>query len=362
MSKLVVLMAATCLSNLVCQSQESTWNLTTPLDDNLSITNPGAVGFSEDSLGSLLELIGDTPPRDFRSLLVIKDGYLVVEEYFNSFMEPNINDIRSAGKSITAMCVGIAMDRGLFALSDPLSKFFPERDFSKNPEATKITVKDLLTMSAGLASDDYDDDSPGTEGRMMQTEDYLEFILNLSMDFAPGSKWAYSSAIAFLAGALVEETSGLTLEDFARQHLFAPLRITECYWQKSPQGRTTGMGNLYLQSRDFAKLGLLMLYKGKWEDQQVISSEYCDLVATKSQDISDQDPFAHGYGFMWYLAQTTVQNKQHDYYFASGNGGNKIFVFPELNMVVTTMSSAYGQGYGQRRSHNILEKVLNALQ
>lgn len=339
-------------------AQESTWNLAPELDDGIPVVSPLSQGFIEDSLGNLLRAIGTTP-ADFRSLIVIKDGNFVVDEYFSGYMEPNIHDIRSAGKSITSMCVGIAIDQGLFNLTDPLAKFFPEKDFSKDGRAA--TVEDLLTMSAGLATDDYDNDSPGTEGRMMSTDDYIQFILALPMDFTPGSRWAYSSAIAFMAGALVEITSGMTLEDFARKHLFGPLDITELYWQKSPKGRSTGMGNLYMQGRDCAKLGLLMLNRGNWRGQQLISSDYCDRSVTKKLDISEQDPFAHGYGYMWYLAQADVKGEPVDYYFASGNGGNKIYVFPSLDMVVTTMSSAYGTGYGQYRSLRVMERVLSAI-
>ena len=92
-------------------------------------------------------------------------------------------------------------------------------------------------MSSGLATDDYKDDSPGTEGRMIMEDDFLKFVLDLPMDFDPGERYTYSSAIAFLLGAIVEKTSGMTLEDFARKHLFGPLKITEFFWQKSPQGR-----------------------------------------------------------------------------------------------------------------------------
>ena len=346
-----------------CTAQnQSTWNNAPDLKDGWTITNPASVGINEDSLGNFFTYIRSEQHPDFRAIMVAKDGKLVMEEYFNSFWRTNIHDIRSAGKSITSMLAGVAMDKDLFKSTDKVVSFFPAYKNSKNPSAEKsaITVEDLLVMSSGLASDDYQNDSPGLEGYMTDTEDYLKFVLDLPMDFKPGERWAYSSAVAFLLGAIVENTSGQTLEDFARKNLFGPMGITQFFWEKSPKGRNTGMGNLYLEPRDLAKLGQVMLDNGQWNGQQILPKSFVKKSFEKRFDISDNDPFAHGYGYMWYIAKMDSKGQTIDYYFASGNGGNKIFIVPELNMIVTTMSSAYGQGYGQRRSHKVLQYILNA--
>lgn len=340
----------------------SSWNLSPDLKDGWEITSPAAVGIDEAALGNLLQLMGNRLSRDYRAITVTKDGKLVVEEYFNSFWRNNINDIRSAGKSITSMLAGVAMDKGLFKPTDKVFDFFPKYKSIKNPspEKSAITVADLLVMSPGLASDDYLNNSPGREEYMTDTEDYLKFVLDLPMDFKSGERWAYSSAVAFLLGAIVENTSGQTLEDFARKNLFGPMGIKDFFWEKSPKDRNTGMGNIYFRARDLAKLGQVMLDNGQWNGQQIISASFVKKSFEKRFDISDNDPFAHGYGYMWYLAKINIKGQSLDYYYASGNGGNKIFIIPTLNMVVTTLSSAYGTGYGQRRSHDYLEGVLRA--
>lgn len=355
-----------CIISLItacsAQKNKSTWNNTLDFKDGWEITNPASVGISEDSLYVLFNLINDADHRDLRAVIVIKDGKLVVDEYFNGYWYTNIHDIRSAGKSVTSMLAGIAIEQGLFSLDDKVFSFFPEYKNIKNssPKKSEITVADLLIMSSGLATDDYVDDSPGSEGLMLVEDDFLKFVLDLPMDFESGERYTYSSAIAFLLGALIENTSGKTLEDFARLNLFNPLGIKGFYWEKSPKGRNTGMGNLYFQPRDFAKLGKLMLDKGQWNGQQIIPKKWIVDSFQKRFDISDSDPYAQGYGYMWYIAETTVNGQEMEYYFASGNGGNKIFVIPDLNMVVATLSSAYGQGYGHPRSHNILNFILNS--
>ena len=344
-----------------CISQPET-NKSPLSTHNWETADPASVGLNQDSLNQLFQLINDTPPEDFRALIVLKDGKLVVDEYFNSFWITNIHDIRSAGKSVTSMLAGIAMDKGLFKPSSKVFSFFPEYSKIKNKSKIKseITVEDLLVMSSGLASDDYLDDSPGTEDLMSMAEDYLKFTLDLPPDFEPGERWAYSSAVAFLLGSIVENTSEMTLEDFGRKHLFSPLGIEGFYWDKSPKGRTTGMGNVYFNARDFAKLGQLMLDGGVWNGTQIISKNFVQKSFEKRFDISDNDPFAHGYGYMWYIGKDEIGGKNIDFYFASGNGGNKVFIVPSLNMVVVTLSSAYGQWYGQRRSHRIFRRVLEA--
>ncbi|MEL6926458.1 MAG: serine hydrolase domain-containing protein, partial [Bacteroidota bacterium] len=214
-----------CISGLQlsCTAQTSPrqWNIADEIGDGWSTERPAAVDIREDSIHALLDLINATPPRDFRALVVVRNGQLVVDEYFNSFWRTNIHDIRSAGKSVTSMLAGVAIQRGLFKTSDPVAKFFPEHADKAFAKST-MTVENLLTMSSGLASDDYVDDSPGAEGNMLMADNFLEFCLNLPMDFEPGSRYAYSSVVAFLLGVIIERQSGQKLEDFAKANLFGP--------------------------------------------------------------------------------------------------------------------------------------------
>lgn len=346
-----------------CAQQSSSWNNAPELNDGWKSTNPASVGINEDSLATMFDLIRQKTNPDFRAVLVIKDGKLAVEQYFNSFWRTNIHDIRSAGKSITSMIAGIAIDKGYFKTTDKVFSFFPEYKNIQNMDDKKsaITVADLLVMSSGLDSDDYDSNSMGIEENMIVEEDFLKFVLDLPMGFESGKRYAYSSAVAFLLGAIIENTTGKTVEAFGREYLFHPLGIKDFFWQKSPKGRSTGMGNIYMQARDLAKLGQLMLNHGQWNSQQIISENWIKDSFKKKFDIASTDPFAHGYGYMWYIAEAKINDQPIEYYFASGNGGNKIFIIPAHNMVIITMSSAYGQGYGQFRSHNVLNFILNSI-
>ncbi len=319
---------------------------------------------SLDSLAALTQIIDSTPPADFRGLVVIKDGLLVYEAYFHTFWRETIHDVRSAGKSITSLLLGIAIDKGYVASADQrLVEFFADPDLRPGTadDFDQITLRHLLTMSSGLDANDDDDLSPGRTGRWLTRTDWLDYILSLPMRAAPGSEWVYTDVSPVLIGGIVEQSTGMRLHAFARTHLFDPLGIREVYWYTGPGGQTGAMGNLYLTTLDFAKLGLLMLNEGVWHGQRVVSSDWVRESTRQHTDISGTNPFSTGYGFMWYRGVVEAAGETHDLYFASGNGGNVLFVVPSLELVVATTSSAYGQSYGHTRSHNVFHRVLSSI-
>ncbi len=121
------------------------------------------------------------------------------------------------------------------------------------------------------------------------------------------------------------------------------------------------MGNLYLSALDFAKLGQLVLNQGQWQGKRIVSSKWIEEISRKRFDISKEDPYALGYGYFWYTTTKEINGKKYDCVYASGNGGNLLFVVPSENLVVSLQSGAYGQGYGHRRSRSIFEYVLKSI-
>lgn len=335
-----------------------------PLMPPLPELPPGSwkeAGISEDTIKKVITLINTTPPNDFRSLVVIKDNKLVIEEHFNTYWRETPHDIRSAGKSITALLLGIAIDKGLVKSTEQsIYDFFPKSKFAApvNDAYKNIKIKHLLTMSSGL--DAGNDDSKGNTGNWLLSSNWVNFGLTLPMIFKPGEKWLYNDVCPMLIGAIIEETSGKKLADFAKENLFTPLGIREFYWYAGPGGRTGPMGNLYISSLDFAKIGVVVLNKGVWNGKKIVSSAWIDEMTRPRFDISKETP-ASGYGYFWYIGSKEVRGKKYDYVYASGNGGNLLFVVPSANMVVSITSSAYGQGYGHRRTANVFNYVLSSL-
>ncbi len=333
--------------------------------EEMSVASWSEAGFKEDSIRLLLNLIRETPPPDFRGMVVIKDGSLVIEEYFSTYWRETIHDIRSAGKSVTALLVGIAIDQGLIRNVDQsVYDFFADGEYQSilSPAYRDIRLGHLLTMSSGLDADSDNSGSRGNAGNWVGRKDWLKYVLALPSVDNPGENWVYTDVCAFLLGAIVEEVSGLSLEEFAGKYLFKPIGIDQYYWFSSPMGRTAGMGNLYLSTLDFARIGQMVLNKGAWQGRQIVSAKWIAEISKPWIDISGNNPFSEAYGYLWYLAEREIEGETIEFFFASGNGGNILVIIPDKQMVVALLSSAYGQGYGHQRSHNILLALINALQ
>ncbi|MEM9832989.1 MAG: serine hydrolase [Bacteroidota bacterium] len=319
-------------------------------------------GFNKDSIENLLTLINNTPPNDFRGLVVIRNNQLVIEEYFNTFWRNSIHDIRSAGKSVTAMLLGIAMKDGLVqSLEQDVYSFFPKNKYpSLNKEYKQIKLTHLLDMSSGLDADTDDPQSMGHSVNWIAKADWKGYILNIPLTSEPGKRWVYADINPLLIAAIIEETSGMSLKDYAKKKLFEPLGIEQFYWYTNTADQTGAAGNLYLSTLDFAKLGVLIVNEGKWRGKQIIDPGYIQKLSQETFDLTEDNPFADAYGMLWYKSHRTFGRKKVDYLFASGNGGNHLIVIPEEEMVIALTSSAYGQGYGHQRSYNIMSKILSS--
>ncbi|GAB5526983.1 MAG: serine hydrolase domain-containing protein [Roseivirga sp.] len=320
-------------------------------------------GFKRDSVEFILEAVRTTPHRDFRGLVVLKDDKIVIEEYYHTYWRQTVHDIRSAGKSITALLLGVAIKDGLIKdLDQSVHSLFP-KNTSINNDYKKISLRHLLDMTSGLDADTDDPKTPGQAGNWMGKDDWKEYLLNIPIKSEPGKSWVYADIHALLIGLAIEEASGMSLRDYAQQKLFDPLGIKQVYWYTNAANQTGAAGNLYITALDFAKLGQLVLNEGQWNGNQLIDADYMqELLGHKKFDLSGYFPFADSYGFLWYKSTRTYAGKKLDYLFASGNGGNHLIVVPSEKLVIVLTSSAYGPGYGQGRSYTIMTKLLNALE
>jgi CubicO group peptidase (beta-lactamase class C family) len=362
MNDIIRILVIGLLASITCFGQDNlTDKLRRPVPE-LPRADLASVKMSQDTIAKLIKFINSNPPNDFRGLVVIKDNKLVVEEYFNTYWRETIHDIRSAGKSVTSLLLGIAIDKGLVKNTEQcIYDFFPSPKFTqpKTDAHRNIKIRHLLAMSSGLSADDDDGNSPGGTGNWLTEDHWVNFASSLPMIFEPGQKFVYNDICPMLVGAIIEETSGKKLSDFAKENLFSPLGIREYYWYTAPNGSTVPMGNLYLSTLDFAKLGQLVINKGRWQGKKIISSTWINEMLTKQLDIDDG--VANGYGYFWWRATKNVNSKKYGCIYASGNGGNVLFIVPSENLVVCLTSSAYGQRYGHRRSRDIFEFVLKSL-
>lgn len=296
---------------------------------------------------------------DLKGVVIRRDGRIVSERYYNGETSDTLHDIRSAGKSVTSLLLGIAIDRGrIGSVDDPVQRYWPE---AKGSAIGDVRLRDVLTMRSGLAAFDEDPASPGNEDKLDAAGDPLKFVLSTPRADPPGTRYRYNSVTANTAGVVVARATGGTLSDFARDVLFAPLGITRWQWARDAAGYIKGQGNLSLTTRDLATIGEMVLGGGIYRGRRVVSAAWIQDALTPKVGIADSDPYADGYAYFWYSKQLQVDGKPIQVSFASGNGGNKIYIVPDLHLVVAITSSAYGRGYGQRRSEAILKAVLSAL-
>jgi CubicO group peptidase (beta-lactamase class C family) len=319
---------------------------------------PADFGIDASALESIYSDAMRDPHKDLKGIVIVRNGQMVVEHYFNGDSVDSLHDIRSATKSLTSLLVGIAIQKGLIHGVDvSISAYLPGLP---QDGKEKITVRDLLNMSSGLDADDEDGATPGNEDRLDESSDWIRTVYSVPMKIAPGTKYNYCSINAFLAGAIVENVSHMRLDEFAKANLFGPLGIRTYRWRHVPIDRTTGQGNLFITTRDEAAVGELLLNDGVVSGRRVLTHDWIAQSLASQVAISDSDPYADFYGYMWYTKAEAVGNRKVVVHFASGNGGNKIYIVPSLRMVVAITSSAYGHGWGQRRSQDILLKILAA--
>lgn len=291
---------------------------------------------------------------DLRSVLVVRHRDIIAERYYNGATEESLHDIRSAGKSITALLVGAAR----LNPHAPINRYWPA---VKNTALDGVTLEQVLTMRSGLAAFDADPASPGNEDKMDDASDPVAFTLSTPAASKPGTAYRYNSMTAYVAGLAVEQATGKDLEDFARTALFQPLGIDHWEWGRDAAHHPKGQGNLSLRTRDMAKIGEIVLRGGSYYDETVVDSKWIEAMLAPHVVIGDTDRYADHYGYFWYQKTYRIGERDILVHFASGNGGNKIYVVPEWNAVVVITSSAYGKSYGQQRSENILKAVLASI-
>lgn len=329
---------------------EATYTYRPPIgeDDGWSTASLSDVGLDPAPIAGIVRNVLGTKTEGVRTpylqgLLVARHGKLALEEYFYGFYKDRPHDTRSSGKTIASTLIGIAIDKGAsFGLSTPVCDLFPE--YTKlahdEPRKRQITVQHLLTMSSGLDCDDNNDASPGQEDTMQEQTaqpDWYKFTLDLPMVRAPGAKAVYGSAQINLLGGILLNKTGMWVPDFLYQNFAKPLDIHRYHVNLMPTGNAYMAGGIYIRPRDMMKLGQLFLDGGRWHGRQVVSSQWVENATRPHAGINGKDD----YGFAWWLRTYRVGDQQYRAFYASGNGGQQVFVIPQLDMVIMFTAGNY---------------------
>ncbi|MCV9928699.1 beta-lactamase family protein [Flavobacterium sp. LS1R49] len=303
------------------------------------------------------------------SVLIAKDNQLVYERYFNGYTRDSLHDSRSSFKSITSLLVGIAIDKGFIKdVNQKVYEFFPEYpSLEKDPLKKLLTIKNLLEMKSGFDCEEFND-TKDCEDEMSLSKNWVEYALNLSMKDKPGEIWSYTSIDPMILSGVIRKATNISIMDFAKKYLFEPLGISSYKWTVDPSGNGMTAGSFYIRPIDMMKIGQLVKDKGVWGGKKIISSKWitqstlCDIAipdfsymkSSKSKIASPQPAY---YGYYWYREQIKTNDLQENLLFASGNGGQYIFIIENLNLTIVFTQGNY-RTYKAKQAFEILAKYI----
>jgi CubicO group peptidase (beta-lactamase class C family) len=343
------------------------------LNDGLMVDNIATVDIDSTGIVTLTTLIlADTFPN-LHSLLIARNNKLVYENYFSGDDENwgeklgyarhalnTLHDVRSISKSVVSACIGVALlQRTIKNIDDPIFNYLPDYNKYKTESNSKISIRDLLTMSSGIA---WDEDVPhntskNDESQMEKSAEPVAYTLSLPLDQEPGNHWKYNSGGVQVLAAIIKSVSGEDVDKFAKRNLFDPLDITEYQWIKSQINFPAAASGLRLRSRDLIKIGLLYTHNGKWGNHQIFSEEWAKESLSTSILCSGNSK-SKGYGYLFWTQTDTVNQKAFHLSAAKGNGGQCIFIDREQNLVVVITAGNYNLSDIRMNADVALEKYI----
>lgn len=326
------------------------------LSDGWPLATPESVGFESGHLCEIGKAVANQRLRNLHSVVVVRHGRLVFEQYFTgtderwgsslgdvTFNAETLHDLRSITKSVVSLLYGIASAQGKVQPVDaPLLEAFPElTDLRAEPARMRILVKHALTMTVGTEWNEENlpwGDPRNDEYQMNMVTDRYRYILGRPLIAAPGQRWNYNGGATAVVAKLISRGTGRPLLEFATEYLFGPLGITDLEWAIDRMGDPSAASGLRLRPRDVAKIGQLVLQRGRWGEQQLVPATWIEeATATHAQTA---DPFLR-YGYQWWLGGSNFGDTQTPWVAAFGKGGQRLFILPDLDLVVIVIAGNY---------------------
>lgn len=322
--------------------------------DDWPVATPAEVGLEPERLARLYWDAARV--ESIRSLLVVKDGRLVAESYFQDGGVDTPTNLQSATKSVTSALVGLAIQDGCIPAVDiRVMDYFPElADSIRDPRKLDITLEHLLEMRAGFTWEESDDDF----FRLLYEGFRPVHFATVPLVRDPGSAMEYSNLSSHLAGIVLSRACGTDLLEFADERLFEPLGIEPGEWWFSWEDYRLGMSSLHLTARDMARFGQLYLYQGRWQGRQLLDPDWVSAsLAARSEDAwhigIGRNVRDLAYGLQWW----TVRSGAHEYNMAWGHGGQQIILLRDLSMVIVVtadpLEGEHGGGPWKKEKANL---------
>ena len=303
---------------------------------------PERVGLDGARLRALVERLESNAIPGLHSLIVVRHGYVAIEEYFNNSSATQVHTMQSVSKSVTSLVAGIAIGEGKLATTTRVLDVLPQYDSLVRGDDRKraVTIGHLLQMRSGINF--HESPYAGSPLERLNTSqgDWVAIALGEPMNAAPGEHWQYNGGGVIALAAATQTAAGTPFATYARQKLFQPLGITTETWIRSPfNGLPHTGGGLNLRAMDLARIGYLVLRNGNWNGVQIVPAAWIE----ESTRVHTQRPRSFGaygtdYGYLWWLMP--VNNGADTMITASGNLNQWLFVVPRLDLVVAVTGGA----------------------
>lgn len=321
--------------------------------DGWEVSSLEKEGMDRDKIEDLVMALIDGDFGQLHSLLMAKNGKLVLEEYFYGHDAGSVHRQASATKSVSSLLVGIAVDRGEIAgVGEKIMAFFPGYENGAAAGWEEVTLEHILTMTAGARW--REDDLAG----FYESDDHFGIVFEQPIEATPGVEFEYVSPNVDLLAGVIKEATGMHADAYAEEHLFGPLGFGAYDWE---YGRWEGYplmdGSLHLLPRDMAKLGQLILDGGRWQGKQVVSEEWISTSTAAHVNVDDPEE----YGYLWWRAKAPYEDRVIKGVYASGWGSQFIFAVPEYDLVVVTTGGNHDNGMNFAPAKMFPEYILPAL-
>lgn len=315
--------------------------------------------YNTEKIEALNEKIAQNRFKDITSIVVIKDGKLVLEEYFNGTNRNTLHNTRSVGKSFASTIIGIAIEDGYIKnIDQTLNEFYDLRKYANySSKKDSITLKSLLTMSSPFDGSDNDEDTPGNDSKMYPSNDWIAFTLNLPLNAVKtnGKQFDYFTPGAVLLGDIINKAVPKGLENYTDEKLFKPLGITNYHWQYTPKNEAHTAGGLEMSALDFAKYGQLYQNKGVWNGEQILPKSWvAKTFYNYFTDMPNQTP----YGLLFWNKKYKIGDAVYETFQASGYGGNKVIICIDEPVVIVITATAFGKPYAHSQVDRMLKHYI----
>lgn len=348
------------------------------LSDGWAADAPEALGFDAARLCAVVAAF-QASTHNLHGLVVERGGRLVAESYRRgadvpwllvvprqvAFGPTTRHDMRSISKSVTSLLWGIAdTDVGLPPVQTPVLELFPElRDLATGGRE-RITIEDLLAMRSGLAWDEAGryGSAGNDENGLAWRSDIPRYVFGRTLATPPGSHFNYNGGHTAVLTQLIEARTGATLPAYAQRRLFEPLGITEWDWGTDLRGRARAYAGLRLRPRDLLRIGRLVLDGGSWQGRQVVPTSW--LQASFAPRLPDGESAlgpGGNYGYQWWLGTVIAGERRIAYHAGVGNGGQRLFLVPELDVAVALTAGEYNDPRVGSELRRLLRSVLEAV-